>query len=103
MVNINNPDTHLSGDEKVMNLTVGDNRCLRVATLSQLMNFFRPISKMPFLFKVMEKIVYYQLISFLDNSDIVDKFQSGFRAWHSMESALLEISNDLLLSLDSCN
>lgn len=50
---------------------------------------YRPISKLPCLSKVLEKVVYAQLMSFLSKHEILDKFQSGFRAGHSTESALL--------------
>lgn len=62
---------------------------------------YRPISKLPFLSKILEKCVYLQLQSFLDLHGILDIFQSGFKVYHSTESALLKVFNDLFLMTDS--
>lgn len=63
---------------------------------------FRPISKLSFLSKVLEKIVYCQLNSFLIKyNNTMEVFQSGFKSRHSTESALLRVFNDVLLSTDS--
>ncbi len=42
-----------------------------------------------------------QLNYFLKRNNILDRFQSGFRAGHSTESALLRVSNDILRGVDS--
>ena len=62
---------------------------------------FRPISKLPFLSKVLEKVMATQLLSFLEKNYILEKFQSGFRPRHRTESALLRLFNDLILTVDS--
>ena len=64
---------------------------------------FRPISKLPFLSKVLEKVVLNQLQSHLDFNDILEKFQSGFKSCHSTETALLRVFNDLFLTADAGN
>lgn len=58
---------------------------------------------MPFLSKVLEKIVSLQLSAFLTDHHIPDRFQSGFRARHSTETTHLKVSNDLFLTLDFGN
>lgn len=58
---------------------------------------FRLVSKLPFLSKVLEKVVYCNII--LDN--ILEVIQSGFKTHHSTESALLKVSKDILLDTDS--
>ncbi len=60
---------------------------------------FRPISNLPFISKILEKIVLTQLQSYLTANSVHEMFQSGFKALHSTESALLRVSSDILLKL----
>uniref|UniRef100_A0A8C9YNU4 Reverse transcriptase domain-containing protein n=1 Tax=Sander lucioperca TaxID=283035 RepID=A0A8C9YNU4_SANLU len=64
---------------------------------------FRPVSHLPFLSKVLEKVVFIQLEAFLQQNSVFEKFQSGFRSRHSTESALLRVHNDIALSVDAGN
>ncbi len=58
---------------------------------------YKPISKLPCISKILKKVVLTQFKYFLAKNDVLDVFQSGFRAGHSTDSALLQVTNDLLL------
>ncbi len=62
---------------------------------------YRPIAKLSFVSKVLENVALSQFTSYLDTFNILDPFQYGSRALHSTESALLKVTNDILLSIDS--
>ena len=61
---------------------------------------FRPVSNLPYLGKVIEKLVINQIDQHLEDNDLVEPMQSAYRKNHSTETALLKIHNDILLSLD---
>lgn len=49
---------------------------------------FRPINMLPTIEKILEKVVYNQLMDFITEHNILVEYQSGFRKSHSCESAL---------------
>ena len=52
-------------------------------------NNYRPISLIPAISKVLEKIIYDQLSCYLNDSKLLINNQYGFRSMHSTEYAAL--------------
>ena len=62
---------------------------------------YRPVSNLHFISKVIEKAVASQLETHLVRNELLDTLQSGYRAYHSTETAMLKISNDILTNKDN--
>lgn len=63
-------------------------------------NELRPISVLPVLSKVLERIMGLQLRHYLEICKILPACQSGFRSAHSCTTALLKVSDDILQATD---
>ena len=59
------------------------------------------MSNLSFLSKVLEKVVVNQLNSHINNSKTSNHFQSAHRKFHSTETALLKIHNEILAAMDA--
>jgi hypothetical protein len=59
---------------------------------------FRPIRILTVFSKALDKLIYDQIVIFLNRNSLFDNFQSGFRRCHSTTTALLRISEDIRLS-----
>ena len=62
---------------------------------------YRPISVLPILSKVLERHIYNSIYSFLKDNNVLYQFQSGFRHYHSTETALINIHDRLINNLDN--
>ena len=62
---------------------------------------YRPISLLSNINKLFEKVMYIRLLSFLNDQNSFYKLQYGFRAKHSTEHALINLSEQIKESLDT--
>ena len=56
---------------------------------------YRPVSNLLFLSKVLEKVVATPVTKHLTENDLLDPFQSAYRAGHSTETALTRVKQDI--------
>nr|CAI5855583.1 unnamed protein product [Callosobruchus analis] len=61
----------------------------------------RPISLLPTLSKIFERFIYVQLYEYVTTKGILPETQSGFRKEYSTTSALLNVSDFIIRSLDA--
>ena len=64
---------------------------------------FRPVSNIPFLSKVIEKVVADRLTRYLEDNYLFEPLQSAYKKFHSTETALLRVHNDITRSLEKRN
>ena len=58
---------------------------------NQLIHNYKPISVLPFISKIFEKIVYKYVVDFLDDNNILYQYQFGFRKHHSTSHAIITL------------
>ena len=61
---------------------------------------FRPVSNLPFISKILEKVVLTQLQKHLSENDLLEIKQSAYRKNHNTETALLSVVDGLLRNAD---
>ena len=67
------------------------------------LNNYRPISILNTINKIFEKILHVRLTKYIDDFNLLYKFQFGFRKNHSTELALIEMVDQIRKSMDNGN
>lgn len=61
---------------------------------------YRPISHLNFVSKITERIIHSRLLTHLNSFPSFSVFQSAYRMFHSTETALLRVQNDLFVAME---
>ena len=62
---------------------------------------YRPVSNLPFISKVVERVVATRIESHIILNSLHDDMQSAYRTGHSTETALLRVHHDITYALDN--
>ena len=62
---------------------------------------YRPVSVLPLFSKILERLMYARLLSFINQNKLLYKFQFGFRQGHSPELALIYLIDKISNSLEN--
>ena len=115
--NIPNKSLKLSKDIIVPSLTTIFNACIKERIFindfktgkvspvfksgrKDLSGNYRPITVLPTIARVFERIIYEQIYSFLTTNNFLSRRQWGFRSLHSTVLALSDCTNKWLLNID---
>ena len=64
---------------------------------SEQMKNYRPVSNLPYVSKLLEKVVANQIMTYMYSNDLHEPLQSAYRPGHSTETAMLKIKKMTLM------
>ena len=66
----------------------------------QCVSNYRPVSLLPICGKILERLIFNKMFSFLTENELISQNQSGFKPGDSCVNQLLSITHDIYRSFD---
>ena len=66
----------------------------------EILKHIRPVSNLTYISKLIERLVATQFIKYIFDNDLREIFQSSYTKFHSTETALIKVQNDILEAID---
>ena len=73
---------------------------IKKPSLAPIFASYRPVSNLSLVSKLTEKAMVKQLTQYMDTNSLLPSYQSAYRRFHSTETAIVKLVNDILLCLD---
>ena len=64
-------------------------------------NNYRPMSLLPVILKILEKLMFNRILGFLTKYNIITPEKYGFRPAHSTKHAIIDLVNNIIQKLDN--
>ena len=77
------------------------NPILKQPGLDLLYKNYRPVNNLQYVSKLTEKVVFNQVYDHMVSNAIFPALQSSYRQFHSTETELIKVMNDILLKMNS--
>ena len=100
------PLTHVLNLSMLQGVVPNELKIARVIPLfkadnNMLISNYRPVSVLPVFSKILERLMYNRLYSFIIKHDVLYKYQFGFRKGHSTIMALIVLVDKIMSALDN--
>ena len=79
------------------------NPILKKPGLDLLYKNYRPVSNLQYVSKLTEKVAFNQVYDHMVSKAIFPALQSSYRQFHSTETVLIKVMNDILLKMSTCH
>ena len=73
----------------------------KISLDKDILNHYRPISNLSFISKLTEKAALGQLCPYIEDNNLLPSYQSAYRKFHSTETAILAVTNNILWNMEN--